>query len=262
MKPSSRSFARRLRFAWVLAAALAGSTGATFANESGSLLHRTGLRGVTGSGKLQTESRVVGSFQAIELHASLNLVLRQGSSEALELRADDNLLALVETRVVSRAGVPTLEITTKDGADYSTRNPIMVTVDVVTLSALSVRGSGKVSGEGLKASALKIVLAGSSDVKLHKLSLDEASLKISGSGNAELSGKAARLSLSISGSGDINTRELEADEVSVSIAGSGDASVNARKALGVSIAGSGSVDYVGDATVKTSVAGSGHVKKR
>lgn len=262
MKPSSRSFARRLRFAWVLAAALAGSTSATFANDSGSLLHRTGLRGVTGSGKLQTESRAVGSFQAIELHASMNLVLRQGSSEAVELRADDNLLALIETRVVSRAGGPTLEVTTKDGADYSTHNPIMVTVDVVTLSALSVRGSGNVTGDGLKAAALKINLTGSGNVKLQRLTLDEASLKISGSGNADLAGKVARLSLSISGSGDINTRELEADDVSISIAGSGDASVSARKTLGVSIAGSGSVDYVGDATVKTAIAGSGRVKKR
>ena len=253
---------RHARFALLATALLAATSLPTHAAEPGSLLQRIGLAGLQGSGKLQTEPRAIGSFQAIELHASMNLVLRQAAREAVELRADDNLLALVETRVVSRSGVPTLEVRVRDGTSYSSRNPITLTVDVVTLSALSVRGSGSVSGEGLKAPALKIVLAGSSDVKLHKLSLDEASLKISGSGNAELSGKAARLSLSISGSGDINSRELEADEVSVSIAGSGGASVNARKALGVSIAGSGSVDYVGDATVKTSVAGSGRVKKR
>ncbi len=262
MKPLSQPRTRHLRFMFVAAAVLAAASLPAHSAESGSLLQRIGLVGLQGSGKLQTEPRAVDGFSAIELHGSMNLVLRQSAREAVELRADDNLLALVETRVVSRSGVPTLQVRTRDGASYSSRNPITVTVDVVTLSALSVRGSGNVSGEGLKAPALKIVLAGSSDVKLQKLSLDEASLKISGSGNAELSGKATRLSLSISGSGDINTRELEADEVSVSIAGSGGASVNARKALGVSIAGSGSVDYVGDATVKTSVAGSGRVKKR
>ena len=262
MKLLFHSRRRHARLALLAASLLAAASLPIHAAEPGSLLQRIGLAGLQGSGKLQTEPRAVGSFSAIELHGSMNLVLRQAAREAVELRADDNLLTLVETRVVSRSGVPTLEVRVRDGSSYSSRIPITLTVDVVTLSALSVRGSGSVSGEGLKAPALKIVLAGSSDVKLHKLSLDEASLKISGSGNAELSGKAARLSLSISGSGDINTRELEADEVSVSIAGSGDASVNARKALGVSIAGSGSVDYVGDATVKTSVAGSGHVKKR
>lgn len=45
--------------------------------------------GVEGSGKMQTESRTVGSFQAIDLHASVDLVLRQGTREAVELRADD-----------------------------------------------------------------------------------------------------------------------------------------------------------------------------
>lgn len=258
------SFARaqRVRCAVVAVALLAVSGLPARAADTGSSLQPIGLTGVQGSGKLQTETRTVGSFQAIELHASLNLVLRQGAREVLELRADDNLLALVETRVVNRSGVPTLEVRTRDGSPFSSRNPITLTVDVVTLSSLSIRGSGNVSGEGLKAPALKIAVAGSGDVKLQKLSLDEVSLKISGSGNANLAGKVARLSVSISGSGDINTRDLEADEVSVRIAGSGDASVNAGKTLNVSIAGSGDVEYIGGATLKTSVAGSGSVKKR
>lgn len=257
------SFARtgRAHFAFVAAALLAAGLPA-HAADSGSPFQSIGLTGVQGSGKLQTETRSVSSFQAVEVHASMNVVLRQGAREAVELRADDNLLALVETRVISRSGVQTLEIRMRDHTSYSSRNPITLTVDVVTLSSLSVRGSGSVAGEGLKAPALKIAVAGSGNVKLQKLSVDEASLKISGSGNAELAGKAGRLGLSISGSGDINTRELEADEVSVNIAGSGDAKVNARKTLNVSIAGSADVEYTGDATVKTSIAGSGHVKKR
>ena len=259
-------FARvhRARFASVAVAAALLVVGGLPARavDKGSPLQHIGLMGVQGSGKLQTEARTVGSFQAIELHAAVNLVLRQGAREALELRADDNLLALVETRVVNRSGVPTLEVRMRDDTNYSTRNPITLTADVVTLSSLSIRGSGTVSGDGLKAPALKIAVAGSGDVKLQKLSLDEVSLKISGSGNANLAGKVARLSLSISGSGDINTRDLEADEVSVRIAGSGDASVNAGKTLTVSIAGSGDVEYTGSATVKSSVAGSGSVKKR
>lgn len=245
-----------------MAATFGAASLPSHAAEPASPFLHIGLTGVQGSGKLQTEARNVGSFSAVEVHASMNVVLRQGAREAVELKADDNLLALVETRVISRSGVPTLEIRMRDNTSYSSRNPITLTVDVATLTSLSVRGSGNVSGDGLKLPALKIAVAGSGNVKLQKLSLDEASLKISGSGNAELAGKTGRLGLSISGSGDINTRELEADEVSVNIAGSGDAKVNARKSLNVSIAGSGDVEYTGDATVKTSIAGSGHVKKR
>ncbi|MEO8804826.1 MAG: head GIN domain-containing protein [Burkholderiaceae bacterium] len=266
MKPLHPPFfppkTRPAHVALALAAALVAAGLPAHAAEPGSPFQQVGLTGVQGSGKLQTEQRNVGSFQAVDVHASMNVVLRQGAREAVELRADDNLLALVETRVISRSGVPTLEIRMRDHTSYSARNPITLTVDLVTLSSLSVRGSGNVSGDGLKVPALKIAVAGSGNVKLQKLSLDEASLKISGSGNAELAGKAGRLGIAISGSGDINTRELEADEVGVRIAGSGDASVNARKTLSVSIAGSGDVEYTGDATLKTSIAGSGHVKKR
>ena len=266
MNPSPPTFSdaapRRAHLAFALAAVLGALSLPSHAADPTWTFQSVGLMGVQGSGKLQTEARNVGSFSAVEVHASMNVVLRQGPREAVELRADDNLLALVETRVVSRSGVPTLEIRMRDHTSYSSRNPITLTVDVVALSSLSVRGSGNVTGDGLKAAALKIAVAGSGNVKLQKLSLDEASLKISGSGNAELAGKAGRLGLSISGSGDINARELEADEVSVSIAGSGNARVKARKMLSVSIAGSGDVEYTGDATLKTSIAGSGHVTKR
>ncbi|MEO8056732.1 MAG: head GIN domain-containing protein [Burkholderiales bacterium] len=266
MKPIAPTFRdsarRRTHLALALAAVLGALSPPSHATDSNSPLRSVGLMGVQGSGKLQTEARNVGSFSAVEVHESMDVVLRQGTHEAVELRADDNLLALVETRVISRSGVATLEIRMRDQTSFSSRNPITLTIDVVALSSLSVRGSGNVTGEGLKSPALKIAVAGSGNVKLKKLSLDDTSLKISGSGNAELAGKTGRLGLSISGSGDINTRELEADEVTVRIAGSGDASVNAGKTLNVSIAGSGDVEYSGAATVKSSVTGSGSVKKR
>jgi len=65
---------------------------------------------VVGSGKLANEARAVGRFQAIRLSGSMNLVLRQAGKEAVDVRADDNILALIETTVSNRAGVPTLEI--------------------------------------------------------------------------------------------------------------------------------------------------------
>ena len=63
------------------------------------------------------------------------------------MRADDNLLPLIETNVVERKGVPTLEIRTRRGASYSTRQPIVVSVGVVDLKALSLNGSGDAVAE-------------------------------------------------------------------------------------------------------------------
>ena len=230
--------------------------------EQSSWWHWTAGNATLGSGKVATETRTVGSFQAIELKGSMKLVVQQAPKESVELRGDDNLLPLIETAVVDHAGIPTLEIDIKRGTSFSTRNPIVVTVNVATLKSLSLSGSGDAVADGLKAGDLQLRVSGSGDVRVRRLDADALMVKVSGSGDVGVSGHAAKLSVSIAGSGDVTTHELQADDVSVSIAGSGDASVNARKTLAVSIAGSGDVAYVGDAAVKASIAGSGSVKKR
>jgi len=231
------------------------------ADDGAARIQQVGWNSVTGSGKLQTETRNVAGFQGISTAGSIRLVLRQGAREGVELRADDNLLPLIETSVVDRSGVPTLEIGTKSGASYSSRNPVVATIDLITLRALTVAGSGDVVSEALKSPTLRLVAAGSSSIKLRQLAVDELSAKVAGSGDLELTGRAGVFALVVAGSGDANTRALEADEVSVAVAGSGDASVNARKTLSISVAGSGSVAYTGGANVKTAIAGSGSVKK-
>ena len=217
---------------------------------------------VTGSGKVVTETRAVTGFQAVASSLGGKLLLRQGTREGVELSGDDNVLPLIETRVVDHDGVPTLVIGPKRGSTFTTRSPMSATVDLITLKAIAMSGGGAVTYDGLKTSSLKLALSGSADVKLRQLSADELAGNVSGSGDLVFGGKATKLSVSISGSGDVNSRALEADDVSVSVAGSGDASVTARKTLNVSIAGSGSVVYAGDPIVKSSIAGHGSVRKQ
>ena len=260
-----RRFAENLTFFGLMAVGLASAAPAApvaHAEAGSSWLQRVGVEVVVGSGKVQTEARKVSGFSAIALQGSMKLVLRQGAREGVEVRADDNLLALIETRVVDRSGVPTLEIGAKSGSSYSTRREITVVVDLVTLQALSVTGSGDATSEGLKAAKLNLAITGSGDVRLRQLGVDELSIKISGSGDVDVAGRTAKLGVVINGSGDVRARDLDAQDVSISIAGSGNASVTARKSLAVSIAGSGDVVYAGDATVKSAIAGAGSVKKR
>ena len=265
MRFTHPSFFRRIAALLVAASASAVLSTPAWADDGkhGSSWFGIGIGNrVTGSGKLANESRAVTGFQAVALRASMKLVLRQGTREGIELRADDNLLPLIETAVVDRGGVPTLEIGVKKGSSFSTSNPMVATIDLVTLRALSISGSGDVTGDALKTPGLAVAISGSGNVRLKQLAADELSVKVSGSGDLEFSGRAAKLGISISGSGDVKTRGLDADDVSVSVAGSGDADVTARKTLTVSIAGMGNVKYSGDATVKSSISGMGNVSKQ
>lgn len=257
------SFIRRIAAVLVAASTTAVLSTSAQADDGSTTLSLFGSGSrVVGSGKLASESRAVAGFQAIALRASMKLVLRQGTREGIELRADDNLLPLIETAVVDRGGVPTLEISTRKGSSFTTRNPMVATIDLVTLRALSIAGSGDAVADALKTTGLAVAISGSGNIRLKQLAADEVSVKVSGSGDIEFGGRTAKLGIAISGSGDVKTRALEADDVTVNVAGSGDADVTARKSLTVAIAGVGNVRYAGEPIVKSSISGHGNVSKQ
>ncbi len=217
---------------------------------------------VTGSGRQATESRTLPEFQAIRLGGSMDLQVRQGPVQSVQLQADDNLLPLLETVVENTADGATLKVRWKDGQSLSTRSKVVVSVVLPRLNAIAAAGAGDVRVDAFNTPALKLSLAGSGDVKLNGLGTEDLQLSLSGSGDVAGTGKATRLKVQLAGSGDVQLAELQADEVRISIAGSGDAAVNAQKTLDVSIAGSGDVSYTGNPAVRSKVAGSGSVTRR
>ena len=230
---------------------------------------------VQGSGNSATEMRTLDAFDAVALSGAMDLVVRQGAQQSVQVQADDNLLPLLETLVESGRNGNTLKVRWKreggmgswggwgGSSNYiQTRTKVLITVVVPKLSAVSVAGSGDVRVESFSTPSLQLSLAGSGDARLDGLTTDELAVRVSGSGDVTGKGTAAKVKISIAGSGDVRLSDMRADDVSVSIAGSGDAAVNAQKSLSVSIAGSGDVSYTGDAQVKSSVAGSGSVRRK
>lgn len=195
----------------------------------------------SGSGRSATETRAVAEFQAISLSGSMDAVVRQGG-QLLQVQADDNLLALLETSVETTRHGATLVVRWKRGENIYTRSKVLLTITVPKLSALVASGSG--------------------DAKLNGLSTEDLSIRIAGSGDVSGKGSATKLSVNIAGSGDVRLADLRSDDVDVQIAGSGDALVHAQKTINVRIAGSGDVTFVGNAAMKSKVAGSGSVSRR
>lgn len=218
---------------------------------------------VAGSGRMISETRAASGFSAIQLEASMRLVVRQSGSEAVQLRADDNLLPLIETFVESRGNRATLVIRWKRGTSIRDSGDIELVVDAAQVNGLSTSGSGSIEAAALRTDRLRLAVAGSGDIRVDELAADELDASIAGSGDVRVGGRAARIKVSIAGSGDADLSRLTADEAKVSIAGSGDVDVTADQTLSVSIAGSGDVRYGGQVTsVKSSIVGSGDVRRR
>jgi hypothetical protein len=218
---------------------------------------------ITGSGRTVTETRTLPPFQGVALAGSMDLVVRQGGTQVVEVQVDDNLLPYLETEVTGSGADAKLQVRWKRGVNIYNRGTSRINVTVPKLTTLAASGSGDMTVEPFETPSLAIRVSGSSDTVLRKLVTADLQISISGSGDVDGAGSATKLKINVSGSGDVKLREMKSDEVSVTIAGSGDASVHADKSLEVRIAGSGDVTYTGNAaTVSAKVAGSGSVNKR
>ena len=228
-----------------------------------SLTVLTSHAATNGSGQAATQTRPLSGFQAISMLGDIDVVVRQRGSEGVQVRADDNILPLVQTWVEGSADSRTLRIQYKPGESLRARTKVVVTVDVMKLSAVASAGSGALTIEALKTPVLALSLSGSSDAALLQVDVERLDISIAGSGEVRVSGRAPKLDVSVAGSGDLRARDLAADEVSVSIAGSGNVAVTAQKSLSVAIAGSGDVEYGGGgALAQKSIVGSGSVRLR
>lgn len=211
---------------------------------------------VEGSGHVAEEVRVVSDFSKLELAAPIDVQLRNTGGQRITLRGDDNILPLVQTRVENGR----LVVEVRKDASFRTRNRLTAVVEFKQLDGVSIRGSGDVRADRIKAAIFAGTIRGSGDVSIDDLTADTVALSIAGSGNFTARGRAGTVGAVIDGSGDVRVQDLEAKTVAVRISGSGDAHVHATERLAVRIAGSGDVLYRGSPQVEKKIAGSGEVR--
>lgn len=212
---------------------------------------------IKGNGVLKTEERTVAEFTGVASHGSFDVIVSNGTS-GLKIEAEENVLPYIETSVEN--GI--LHIRTKDGYWISSKQDGKIYVTAPVLNSIKSFGSGNISGSSKITAPAKLELkvTGSADIDL-ELDAPEVEGEITGSGNMNVRGETKKFTGIIAGSGDIKAYDLKSEETTVKISGSGNADVFASVKLEVKVAGSGDVNYKGGAEVSSSIAGSGTVKK-
>jgi hypothetical protein len=135
-------------------------------------------------------------------------------------------------------------------------------VSAEQISYVSLSGSGNIRIEGrLSSPELKLQLSGSGNIS-GEIDAENLTVKQSGSSNIKLSGSAAKSEFACSGSGNINSPELKTDICNVRISGSGNAELTVNRELSANISGSGNVRYHGTGNlVNATTSGSGRIRK-
>jgi hypothetical protein len=191
---------------------------------------------------------------AVVLSTPGDLVIHVGDTAALEIRAGENIMETLTARVSD--GV--LRLGGSGGAGPFVGD-IRYDLTLPSVSAITVEGSGSISGDLAGAQDLTVDIRGSGDVSGENLDAATVETLIEGSGTVRLAGTTTEQSVSIRGSGDFEGVDLSSTRAVVDIAGSGDAEVTVTDRLKASIAGSGDVRHAGGAKVDASIAGSGDV---
>ena len=244
---------------------------------SGSTIASCSEGKVSGSGNVVEEQRAVSDFNEVHVSGIGNLIVEMGDEELLRIKADDNLLPHIKTKVKDSK----LTIKIERGFNLAPSGPIYYYVTAKQLDKIAFAGSGSVeTGElnaedfslklvgdakghidGLVSESLEVEINGSGDVEVGKLHAESLEVSISGSGNTTIeSGEVEEQEINIAGSGKYEARNMQSIQADINLAGSGAVTLRVSDHLEVEIAGSGSVKYVGNPKVDTSIKGSGTVK--
>ncbi|HET9987995.1 MAG TPA: head GIN domain-containing protein [Kofleriaceae bacterium] len=180
-----------------------------------------------------SDTRGVAAFHALEIHAAIDVDVTIGSPGKVELRGPAEWIAKLETRVDN--GTLTIAMP-HEGNHPRLRAVIMVP----TLDGIHVSG---VSHMHVATLAEKVLEVG-----------------VSGVATIDLSGRADTLVVKLSGTGEVRARDLATHDATVGVSGSGNATIRATQDVDVSVSGVGNVTLVGKpANVKKHVSGVGHV---
>ena len=178
------------------------------------------------------------------------------STPYLQIHTDENIYEALDVRVQNNQ----LIIEAKKD---SIIRPSILTIYTCShnLSQVTVNGSGEMHLKGeVNAKDFRLDITGSGNLLADSLLCDRLTAKVTGSGNAQLTGASNRSSFSIKGSGNIKAFDYFIQELECEITGSGNIEALATNKLNINITGSGNLSYRGDPqSINKDITGSGKV---
>lgn len=205
----------------------------------------------------KTETRSVSGFSKVSVGGGYDVYLKQGDTEEVRLEGSTEAMAKIETTV--DGDVLKIKQKKSKGWNWDNSGKLKIYVTFKSLTAITSSGSSDIMVESkIVAEDFSLVTSGSSDVEM-SLEVNTFKMVLSGSSDVKLSGVANAQTIVVSGSGDIDALDLESNEASVRISGSGNVALHVKDVLDGSVSGSGDIHYRGTPRQKVKISGSGSI---
>lgn len=197
----------------------------------------------TGSGNIISNTRDLGSFNAISASGSVNVTLQKGP-QSVVVETDDNIMRYVETAVSDN----TLKIRLKNINNLRNAT-VNVYVTAPVLKDIDASASAEIESKGSITSDSEIELKASSGSKI-QMDLDAPSVKADASsgGSVIVSGRTRNLTAKSSSGSNVNALSLKAENATANASSGGSVRVSASISVKAEASSGATVKYTGGAT--------------
>lgn len=179
--------------------------------------------GVTGSGRILSESRTVEEFTVLEVAGAFDVTWKNGAP-ALSLTADDNVLPHIQAEAMGGK----LKVRLDKGVQPS--GPIKLAVSSSALRSTYLAGAVSLDADGIEGPSLDIISSGAVTV--------------------EARGSTGKLKANLDGTSTLKAHALSAQDAVLTLMGAANADVAVSGKLKVTIVGAGFVTYTGNPSVE------------
>jgi hypothetical protein len=206
---------------------------------------------LTGNGKNTSNLRQVSDFNSIEVSGKISVNLTQGAARKVEVKGDENLVALIRTEVSGNQ----LRIYTKDKINRQAK--IEVDITIPNIESLQLSGGANIrSTNELKGEDLALQTSSGSQATL---SVQYKKLKSDSNAGAilQLSGQVEEASFEASAGAIINAFDLSARKCSVQANAGSVTEVKVLDEISADISSGSTLTYDGEPAVRDVNASSG-----
>ena len=213
---------------------------------------------VKGSGDIISETRKLQSFETISIGYPAKVTIKQGTTNAVVITADDNLLKQISTTIEDDGLLITNGVNNWNDRISPTK-PVEIVITIENVKKIILPSAGSLLVLDLKTDSLDVVVSGAGDISLANLNVTSLNITLSGAGDINASGEAEAVDVRISGFGDFDGGDLQSQSANVHITGAGSATVWTVNTLNATISGAGDIKYYGDPAVDETISGAGSV---
>ncbi len=213
------------------------------------------LRCIEGNDIIISEERSVNPFHGLVVIGDFEVEIIYDTIQEVEISADENLLAYIDTRVVGK----NLIIEPNTDRCLRSRSGIRVTVYTDVLREAELDGPGIIICYDWYADYLRLKLKGSGDIIFINADVLDIRAYNYASGIIEIEGLADEATFVVDGSGDIRAFRLPVYECYAEITGPGNINCTVIDYLDAVIDGSGFIYLKGNPIIRSSIRGTGDI---